>query len=67
MAPMRFQARRSTLALAAAVALLFAVGARSQTALAPVTVSASTLEAQRIWAEHERWLAKASSAAARAA
>jgi len=35
--------------------------------LAPVAVSASTLEAQRIWAEHERWLAKSSGAAARAA
>jgi signal peptidase I len=31
---------------------------------APVAVSASTLEAQRIWAEHERWLARASSGAA---
>jgi len=35
--------------------------------LAPVAVSASTLEAQRIWAEHERWLAKNSGSAARAA
>jgi signal peptidase I len=38
--------------------------------LAPVTVAASDLEAQRIWAEHERWLARAaqgSGAAARAA
>jgi hypothetical protein len=35
--------------------------------LAPVAVSASTLEAQRIWAEHERWLAKTTGAAARAA
>ena len=35
--------------------------------LAPVAVSVSTLEAQRIWAEHERWLAKASGSAARAA
>ena len=40
------------------------------TILAPVAVSASTLEAQRIWAEHERWLARAAKstgAAARAA
>ena len=35
--------------------------------LAPVVVSASTLEAQRIWAEHERWLAQTARAAARAA
>ena len=35
--------------------------------LASVAVGASTLEAQRIWAEHERWLAKASGAAVRAA
>jgi len=35
--------------------------------LAPIAVSASTLEAQRIWAEHERWLAKTSGSAARAA
>jgi signal peptidase I len=35
--------------------------------LAPVAASVSTLEAQRIWAEHERWLAKASGSAARAA
>jgi signal peptidase I len=32
--------------------------------LAPVVVSASTLEAQRIWAEHERWLAQNSSGVA---
>ena len=32
--------------------------------LAPVVVSASKLEAQRIWAEHERWLAQNSSGAA---
>ncbi|HEX6060473.1 MAG TPA: hypothetical protein VF001_00240, partial [Candidatus Limnocylindria bacterium] len=31
--------------------------------LAPVAVSASTLEAQRIWAEHERWLAQTSNGA----
>lgn len=35
--------------------------------LAPVSVSASTIEAQRIWAEHERWLAKTSAGAARVA
>jgi signal peptidase len=35
--------------------------------LAPVAASASTLEAQRIWAEHTRWLAAASGASARAA
>jgi len=35
--------------------------------LAPVVASTSTLEAQRIWAEHERWLAKTSSRAAMAA
>jgi signal peptidase I len=35
--------------------------------LAPVAVTASNLEAQRIWAEHERWLAQSSAAVARAA
>ena len=35
--------------------------------LAAAAVSASTLDAQRIWAEHERWLVQASGAAARAA
>jgi signal peptidase I len=34
---------------------------------APVAVSASTLEAQRIWADHERWLAKSATGAARVA
>jgi signal peptidase len=36
-------------------------------ALAPVRVTASSAEAQRIWAEHERWLQQATSAKARAA
>ena len=36
---MTFQARRPTLALASALALLLPLGARSQTALAPVTVT----------------------------
>jgi signal peptidase I len=35
--------------------------------LAPVAVTASTAEAQRIWAEHERWLAQSSAGVARAA
>jgi len=35
--------------------------------LAPVRVSATSAEAQRIWAEHERWLQQASIAKSRAA
>jgi signal peptidase I len=35
--------------------------------LAPVRVTAPNADAQRIWAEHERWLAQASAAAVKAA
>ncbi|MDP9321771.1 MAG: signal peptidase I [Chloroflexota bacterium] len=35
--------------------------------LAPVRVTATSAEAQRIWAEHERWLQQASTAKVRAA